>query len=131
MSNVSKILLNGVEHNITDAVAQQKLSGVQEGAQANVQSDWNATGGDAFIKNKPTSLPANGGNAATVNNHSVNADVPAGAKFTDTTYQKVTTSADGLMSKEDKTKLDGMDTAISNAVNALDSNATSTDGTNV
>lgn len=34
----------------------------------------------------PKSLPANGGDSATVNGHSVNADVPAGAKFTDTTY---------------------------------------------
>lgn len=34
----------------------------------------------------PTSLPANGGNAYTVNNHTVNADVPADAKFTDTVY---------------------------------------------
>lgn len=32
----------------------------------------------------PTELPANGGNADTVNGHSVNADVPADAKFTDT-----------------------------------------------
>lgn len=30
------------------------------------------------------SLPANGGNSTTVNGHSVNSDVPAGAKFTDT-----------------------------------------------
>lgn len=32
----------------------------------------------------PTSLPANGGNADTVNGHSVDCDVPADAKFTDT-----------------------------------------------
>lgn len=32
----------------------------------------------------PTELPASGGNADTVNGHSVNADVPADAKFTDT-----------------------------------------------
>lgn len=32
----------------------------------------------------PKSLPANGGNASTVNNHTVNADVPANADFTDT-----------------------------------------------
>ena len=32
----------------------------------------------------PTELPANGGNADTVNGHSVNADVPADAVFTDT-----------------------------------------------
>lgn len=53
----------------------------------------------------PTSLPANGGNSATVNNHSVNEDVPSGAKFTDTTYSVATTSSNGLMSSGDKTKL--------------------------
>lgn len=34
----------------------------------------------------PTTLPANGGNADTVNNHNVESDVPANAKFTDTIY---------------------------------------------
>lgn len=57
-------------------------------AEANVQSDWNETntGSDAYIKNKPTSLPANGGDADTVNGYRVEANVPANAKFTDTTY---------------------------------------------
>lgn len=38
-------------------------------AEANVQSDWNETDttSDAYIKNKPTSLPANGGNSDTAN----------------------------------------------------------------
>lgn len=36
------------------------------------------------LSNKPTSLPANGGNSTTVNGHTVNSDVPANAKFTDT-----------------------------------------------
>ena len=36
------------------------------------------------LSNKPLSLPANGGNSTTVNGHTVNADVPSGAKFTDT-----------------------------------------------
>jgi hypothetical protein len=31
-----------------------KLDGIASGAEVNVQSDWNATTGDAFIKNKPT-----------------------------------------------------------------------------
>lgn len=58
------------------------------GAEVNVQSDWSATdtASDAYIKNKPSSLPANGGNAATVGGHTVGVDVPANAKFTDTTY---------------------------------------------
>lgn len=38
------------------------------------------------ITDFPSSLPANGGNAATVNGHTVNSDVPANAKFTDTVY---------------------------------------------
>lgn len=38
------------------------------------------------ITDFPTSLPADGGNADTVNGHTINADVPANAKFTDTTY---------------------------------------------
>ena len=55
-------------------------------AEANVQADWNEsdTGSDAYIKNKPVSLPANGGNAATVGGHTVEADVPENAEFTDT-----------------------------------------------
>lgn len=36
------------------------------------------------ITDFPSSLPANGGNSSTVNGHTVNADVPSGAKFTDT-----------------------------------------------
>ena len=57
-------------------------------AEQNVQSDWGVTdtASDAYIKNKPTSMPAKGGNAGTVGGHTVAVDVPAGAKFTDTTY---------------------------------------------
>lgn len=57
-------------------------------AEQNVQSDWSVTdsASDAYIKNKPTSMPANGGNAATVGGFTVGVNVPANAKFTDTTY---------------------------------------------
>lgn len=55
-------------------------------AEQNVQSDWSVTdtSSDAYIKGKPTSMPANGGNAATVGGHTVAVDVPANAVFTDT-----------------------------------------------
>jgi len=43
-----------------------------------------------------------------VNGHTINADVPTGAKFTDTTYSNATTSTAGLMSSADKAKLDGI-----------------------
>lgn len=44
----------------------------------------------------------------TVNGHTVKADVPVYAKFTDTTYDVATASANGLMSSSDKSKLDGI-----------------------
>ena len=34
-----------------------KLNGIESGAEVNVQSDWNAESGDAFIRNKP-SIPS-------------------------------------------------------------------------
>ena len=40
--------------------------------------------------------------------YTLGASVPAGAKFTDTTYGVATTSANGLMSATDKSKLNGM-----------------------
>ncbi len=67
---------------------KEKLAGIAEGAQANVKPDWNAEAGNAAeILNKPEAMKANGGNADTVNGHTVLADVPENAKFTDTTYE--------------------------------------------
>ena len=44
------------------------------------------TGSYNDLTNRPTSMTANGGNSTTVNGHTVNSDVPSGAKFTDTVY---------------------------------------------
>lgn len=92
---------------------KNKLSGIAEGAEANVQSDWNesTSTSDAFIKNKPTSLPADGGNADTIGGFTVEVNVPANAKFTDTTYEVATNTKDGLMSSEDFVKLSAFGTA--------------------
>ena len=77
-----------IESGLMSAADKTKLDGIAEGAEVNVQSDWNVTNttSDAYIKNKPTALPADGGNADTVNNHTVETNVPAGAVFTDTVY---------------------------------------------
>ena len=48
---------------------------------AGERTKWNAKADKSDI---PAALPADGGNADTVNGHTVNADVPANAKFTDT-----------------------------------------------
>ena len=46
----------------------------------------------------------------TVNGHTVEADVPEDAVFTDTTYEPATQSSTGLMSAQDKTRLDTLQT---------------------
>jgi len=43
---------------IITSAERTKLSGIASGAEVNVQSDWNATSGDALILNKPT-IPTN------------------------------------------------------------------------
>lgn len=85
---VKKVSGKGLSTNDYTTEEKQKLSGIEANAKVNVQSDWNetSTSSDAFIKNKPTSLPANGGNAATVGGFTVEENVPEGAKFTDTVY---------------------------------------------
>jgi hypothetical protein len=48
------------------------------------------------ITDFPTSMPANGGNAATVGGHTVGVNVPSNAKFTDTTYSKLSEFTDDV-----------------------------------
>ena len=92
----------------------------------------------AYTSDIPTSLPANGGNSSTVNGHTVNANVPSGAKFTDTTYGAATQSSPGLMSAADKTKLDNLSSASTEGkegvelaipVSGWSSNTTAVNGT--
>lgn len=54
-----------------------------------------------------------------VNNHTINADVPADAMFTDTTYSEATTTTLGLMSATDKAHLDAVYSDYSSALTAL------------
>lgn len=61
------------------------------------------TDGDGVVD-----IAENANNADTVNNLTVETAVPAGAIFTDTTYEEVTTEKNGLMSFSDKVKLNGI-----------------------
>jgi hypothetical protein len=111
---VDKIDGMGLSSNDYTDTDKEKLATISEGAEVNVQTDWNETDttSDAFIKNKPTSLPANGGNADTVNGHTVEIDVPSNAKFTDTVYDDATLSnrvkaiEDDYLYSEDKEELE-------------------------
>lgn len=78
-----------------------KLEGIAAGAEVNVQADWNETNdsSDAYIKNKPTSLPADGGNADTVGGKSVN-DTQESDQYL-WTAAKTKAYADGLLAAND------------------------------
>lgn len=58
-SHSNKAILDATTASFTTAL-KSKLDGIAAGAEANVQSDWNIldSSSDAFIKNKPTSMPA-------------------------------------------------------------------------
>jgi hypothetical protein len=51
---VDKITGKGLSTNDYTTIEKTKLSGIQDGAEVNVNADWNATTGDALILNKPT-----------------------------------------------------------------------------
>ena len=72
-NKVDKVDGKGLSTNDYTSEEKQKLAGIAANAEVNVQSDWNEsdTGSDAYIKNKPASLPANGGNADTVGGKTV------------------------------------------------------------
>lgn len=55
----NKSVLDATTSSFTTAL-KTKLDGIAANAEVNVQSDWNISdsGSDAFIKNKPTSMPA-------------------------------------------------------------------------
>lgn len=119
---------------------KSKLAGISAGAEVNVQSDWSATSGDAFIKNKPTKLSqfTNDLNLPNDNTtytfeggtNSFKVTPSGGTAQTVTVTPSIanaTTSANGLMSSSDKTKLNGIETGANKTI--VDS-ALSTTSTN-
>lgn len=59
-TKVDKEAGKGLSSNDYTTEEKNKLAGITAGAQPNVQSDWNATTGDAAILNKPTTLAGYG-----------------------------------------------------------------------
>lgn len=53
-NKVDKVSGKGLSTNDYTTAEKNKLAGIASGAEVNVQSDWNATSGDALILNKPT-----------------------------------------------------------------------------
>ena len=101
--NASNVAFTGDYNDLSNKPTIPDISGKQDKSTA-VTHTANTAVGSAT---KPVYIAANG--AATPISHSINSDVPANAKFTDTTYSDATTSKPGLMTAADKKKLDGMD----------------------
>ena len=69
----------------------------------------------------PTELPANGGNADTVNNHTVETDVPTDAVFTDTVYDDSSLSSKVTQNTKDISALKTADNVLSSRIDAFTS----------
>ncbi len=98
-TDVKNVAFTGDYNDLSNKPTIPDISGKQDKSTA-VTHTANTAVGSAT---KPVYIAANG--AATPISHSINADVPANAKFTDTTYSDATTSKPGLMSATDKTNL--------------------------
>lgn len=88
---------------------QVKLEGIEEGAEVNVQSDWNAVDGDAFIKNKP-GLASDTENGFMSSSDKTKLDtVEAGAQPNKNAFSSITVGTETLSaeSTEDSYTLEG------------------------
>lgn len=101
--NASDVAFTGDYNDLSNKPAIPDISGKQDKSTA-VTHTANTAVGSAT---KPVYVAANG--VATPISHSINSDVPANAKFTDTTYSDVTQATHGLMTAADKKKLDDLD----------------------
>lgn len=101
--NAPDVAFTGDYNDLSNKPTIPDISGKQDESTA-VTHGANKAVGSAT---KPVYVAANG--AATPISHSINSDVPANAKFTDTTYSDATQSTHGLMTAADKKKLDGLD----------------------
>lgn len=101
--NAPDVAFTGDYNDLSNKPTIPNISGKQDKSTAVTHSANTAVGSAT----KPVYVAANG--VATPISHSINSDVPANAKFTDTTYNDATQSAHGLMTAADKKKLDGLD----------------------
>lgn len=100
--NASDVAFTGDYNDLSNKPAIPDISGKQDKSTAVTHSANTAVGSTT----KPVYVASNG--VATPISHSINSDVPANAKFTDTTYSDVTQATHGLMTAADKKKLDDL-----------------------
>lgn len=88
----------GNDPNFATTVSSQigKKANTSDLSKVATSGSYNDLSEKPIIPSIPSSLPANGGNADTVNGHSVLSDVPANAEFTDTKYELPTANRSTL-----------------------------------
>ena len=116
----------------TNAVQNKVVKSYVDGRTSSVE--WNNVSGKpstyppsshthtkSQITDFPSSLPANGGNSATVNGHTVNSNVPANAKFTDAVYDDSSLSSKVTQNTKDISALKTADNVLSSRIDAFTS----------
>lgn len=118
-----ELIINGAYQNasttsngLMSSDDKKKLNGISEGAEVNQNAFSKIKIGDTLIEadTKTDELTLEAGSNITLTPDTAGDKIIISAK--DTTYTNATTSKDGLMSSEDKTKLDGIDEEANNYV---------------
>ena len=116
-NKVDKATGKGLSTNDYTTAEKTKLSGIAEGAEVNVNADWNATTGDAQILNKPTIPSAGTGTNYPLMDGTKALGTQAGYARVDHVHPSDTTKVDKVTGKglstndytdAEKTKLDGI-----------------------
>ena len=119
-SKVDKVDGKGLSTNDYTTEEKNKLAGIAAGAEVNVQSDWNATSGDAMILNKPAipTVPTNVSAFTNDANYAKVDEIPTKVSQLENDKNYLTTHQD-ISGKADKTYVDeAISTAIGNAIAA-------------
>lgn len=86
--------VDGINNKVYTTTEKIKLSGISEGAEVNVQSDWNAESGDALILNKPT-IPSNISDLTNDSGFITSASVPTAlSELSDDSTHRLTTDTE-------------------------------------
>lgn len=109
LESADKVKLDGIETGANKTIVDSVLSDTSKNPVENnvINNALNSKANSSHTHTKseitdfPTTLPADGGNSTTVNNHTVNSDVPENAVFTDTIYDDTEIKSD-IANKVDK-----------------------------
>lgn len=128
-NKVDKVTGKGLSTNDYTTAEKTKLSGIAEGAEVNVNADWNATTGDAQILNKPTIPSAGTGTNYPLMDGTKALGTQAGYARVDHVHPSDTTKVDKVTGKglstndyttEEKEKLAGIKAGANTILNVAE-----------